>query len=125
MLPSSGLQSKLSKTQAEVALSEVCSVTTHKSGSFKFVSSELSVLYHAGTLDRHNSMTIGYYRYKRDDDGYFRLQTVKGAHELKQSQPHATEALCGSSHYNLRRVSGRRFEVTVSKHEDDPLIQEA
>jgi hypothetical protein len=108
-----------------VDAAEVRSVTTLKSASFKFVSREFSVLYLAGTLGRHNSMTVGCYRYKCDDDGYFRLQRSKAALEIKQSEPHAMQTLCGSSRYNLRRLSGRRFEVTVSEDEDDPEMQEA
>jgi hypothetical protein len=115
LLPSSGLNSK----PTGVAVSEVRSVTTYKSGSF--VSWKFPVLYLAGTLGKHNS-TVGCYRYKCDDDGYFRLQR---AHEIKQSQPRATRALNGSSRYNLRRVSGMHFEVTVSEDEDDHQMQQA
>jgi hypothetical protein len=75
--------------------------------SLKYVVLQVWFLY---LLGRHNRMTVGYYRYKCDDDGYFRLQRAR---EIKQSQPRATLSLHGSSSYNLRRVSGRQFEISL------------
>lgn len=64
------------------------------------------------------------FRYKCDDDGYFRLQRLKGTQKMKHSPPRSPQPLFGSSRYNLRRVSGRRFEVTVSEHEDGPQMKD-
>lgn len=64
---------------------------------------------------------MGCFRYKHDEDGFFRLQTVRYeslevTQEMMQSQSHATQMLCGSSQYNLHQVSGRNgVEITVAE----------
>jgi hypothetical protein len=117
--PSSCLKSKPTKKTSRSRLSlnytalqaRILSSSSHchenlKTRSFEFVSREFSALYLAGTLSRHNSIPVGYYRYKCDDDGYFRVHRLRRTQKTKQSPPHATQPLCGSSRYNLRQVTG-------------------
>jgi hypothetical protein len=71
------------------------------------------------------------FRYKHDEDGFFRLQTVRYeslevTQEMMRSQSHATELLCGSSQYNLHQVNGRNgVEITVAEDKAEPQKQDA
>lgn len=69
------------------------------------------------------------FRYKHDEDGFFRLQTVRYeslevTQEMMRSQSH-TQMLCGSSQYNLHQVNGRNgVEITVAEDKVEPQKQD-
>ncbi|KAJ4448928.1 hypothetical protein ANN_00320 [Periplaneta americana] len=83
------------------------------------------------TPESHN-LHCNNYRYKHDEDGYFRLQTVRYeslevTQEMMQSESgDNTEQVYTDKSYNLRRMNnGNEFIFSEDEDEDDPKVHES